>query len=114
MSIQFERRKTIFRQDGTAQVVVDMLVEDCLHKMLLDPELTAQVLQPHEPVEGVFREPRCGSAFANHPLFRGNPGAFAFQLYAGENTPHHHMLSMCICMFRSFAKLDLTLCFVHR
>ena len=99
-------------EDGTPQVVVDMLVEDCLQKMLQDEELTAQVLQPHEPMEGVFKEPRCGSAFSNHPLFRGNPGAFCFQLYAGEYSPPpptpHLMLSMCMCVFRSFAKLDLT------
>ena len=69
--------------------VVDILVEDCLEKMLSNADVVTQVLQPHVPTEGVLCEPRCGSAFASHPLFRGNPGAFCFQLYAGKSAPTH-------------------------
>ena len=70
-------------EEGDSMFVVDMRVEKTLEKMLQEKGLAEQALTPHWPQEGAWREPRDGTVFKNHPLFRNDPGAFAFQLYAG-------------------------------
>lgn len=76
--------------EGNPMHVVDMLVERNLEKMLQNRELCTQALTPHTPAQGIWREPRDGSVYRDHPLFSVDRGAFAFQLYAGK--PLHKVL----------------------
>lgn len=88
--------------NGDARVVVDIQVEDSLEKMLQMEGLAAQAIRAHQPEKGVLREPRDGSSFRDHPLFRSNPGAFCWQLYAGD-TP--------LCVVPCFFSCRLLACF---
>ena len=82
--VSVHEREVGVDESGESMFVVDMKVEDTLQKMLQEKGMADHALTPHWPEEGVWREPRDGHVFKNHPLFRNDPGAFAFQLYAGE------------------------------
>ena len=81
-------------EDGNPMFVVDLKVEKTLEKMLQGEGLVDQALTPHWPQEGYVQEPRDGYVFKQHSLFRNHPGAFAFQLYAGELVLLLHALTL--------------------
>ena len=108
--VRVHERQVGTDDDGNAMFVVDMKVEDTLEKMLQVEGLARQATTPHWPEEGLLREPRDGLVFKEHPLFRSDPGAFAFQLYAGECTPlNAHTLTVFLVQMITSCLIPLAL-----